>query len=74
LEGICNGRIILERRGTQGFGYDPVFIPQGSDKTFGEMDLAEKDLFSHRAKATEKLVAFLSQWSREENLTIKTQY
>ena len=60
FEGICNGRIIPEKRGLKGFGYDPVFIPDGSDKTFGEMSLAEKTLYSHRAKATEKLVAFLN--------------
>jgi XTP/dITP diphosphohydrolase len=60
FEGICGGRIINEKRGTDGFGYDPVFIPDGSDKTFGEMKLEEKTLFSHRKKATEKLVAFLN--------------
>lgn len=60
FKGICEGRIITERRGTRGFGYDPVFIPDGSAKTFGEMDIEEKNLFSHRKKATEKLVAFLN--------------
>lgn len=60
FEGICEGRIINEKRGIDGFGYDPVFIPDGSDKTFGEMKLEEKTLFSHRKKATEKLVAFLN--------------
>lgn len=60
FEGICEGKIIRERRGTNGFGYDPIFIPRGSHKTFAEMELKEKDLFSHRAKATEKLVAFLN--------------
>ncbi|HEY6503145.1 MAG TPA: RdgB/HAM1 family non-canonical purine NTP pyrophosphatase [Chitinophagaceae bacterium] len=60
FEGICEGKIINERRGTQGFGYDPVFIPAGSAKTFGEMDLEEKTRFSHRKKATEKLVTFLN--------------
>lgn len=73
FEGICNGRIIREKKGSKGFGYDPVFIPDGSDKTFAEMELAEKDQFSHRAKATQKLVVFLSQWSREENLIINKQ-
>jgi XTP/dITP diphosphohydrolase len=73
FEGICDGHIIDQRRGTQGFGYDPVFIPDGSNKTFGEMDLAEKDQFSHRAKATEKLVVFLSQWSPKETSSLKTQ-
>jgi XTP/dITP diphosphohydrolase len=60
FEGICKGRIIEKKRGLQGFGYDPVFIPTGSDKTFAEMDIAEKNRFSHRKKATEKLVAFLN--------------
>lgn len=60
FEGICDGQIIEERRGIQGFGYDPVFIPTGSTKTFAEMDIKEKNLFSHRKKATEKLVAFLN--------------
>src|SRR5258706_11396814 len=60
FEGICNGRIIHERRGDQGFGYDPVFMPDGSNKTFGEMSLDEKTIYSHRAKATEKLVVFLN--------------
>jgi XTP/dITP diphosphohydrolase len=73
FEGICNGRIIREKKGSKGFGYDPVFIPDGADKTFAEMELAEKDRFSHRAKATQKLVVFLSQWSREENLIINKQ-
>ena len=73
FEGICNGRITDQRKGTQGFGYDPVFLPDGTDKTFGEMDLAEKDQFSHRAKATQKLVVFLSQWSPRENSPLKTQ-
>jgi len=58
FEGICNGKIIPEKRGNEGFGYDPIFIPDGSDKTFAEMSLQEKAVYSHRAKATEKLVAF----------------
>ncbi|MDP4283579.1 MAG: RdgB/HAM1 family non-canonical purine NTP pyrophosphatase [Bacteroidota bacterium] len=59
FEGICKGTIIKERRGNSGFGYDPVFIPEGSDKTFAEMTLAEKNIFSHRKKAIEKLTTFL---------------
>jgi XTP/dITP diphosphohydrolase len=65
FEGICTGRIIRERRGSKGFGYDPVFIPDGSDKTFGEMEMEEKDRFSHRAKATQKLVTFLNILDRK---------
>lgn len=60
FEGICEGQIITQRRGNQGFGYDPVFIPNGSDKTFAEMSMEEKTRYSHRAKATEKLVVFLN--------------
>lgn len=63
FEGIIKGTIITERRGTNGFGYDPVFIPEGSDKTFGEMELAEKNIYSHRRKAMDKLIAFLQQQS-----------
>jgi XTP/dITP diphosphohydrolase len=68
FEGICRGRIITERRGNQGFGYDPVFVPEGSDKTFAEMDISEKQRFSHRGRATAKLVAFLSQWTAMEQV------
>ena len=60
FEGICTGKIIRQRKGQQGFGYDPVFVPDGSDKTFAEMELAEKSRLSHRKKATEKLVTFLN--------------
>jgi len=66
FEGICNGQIISERRGNQGFGYDPVFIPEGSDKTFAEMDISEKQGFSHRGRATAKLVAFLTHWKPKD--------
>ncbi len=61
FEGICKGRIIEKKRGEQGFGYDPVFVPEGSAKTFAEMNMEEKAIYSHRAKATEKLVAFLNK-------------
>ena len=61
FEGICDGKIISERKGNNGFGYDPVFIPTGSNKTFAEMDMAEKNKFSHRKKAMEKLINFLNK-------------
>ena len=61
FEGITKGSIIYERRGKHGFGYDPVFVPQGSSKTFGEMELAEKNLFSHRRKAMDQLIEFLKR-------------
>ncbi len=60
FEGICKGAIIAERRGIEGFGYDAVFMPEGSDKTFAEMNMDEKNLFSHRKKATQKLIHFLN--------------
>ena len=62
FEGICGGKIISEKRGNQGFGYDTVFVPSGSGKTFAEMDIDEKNSFSHRKKATDKLVAFLNNY------------
>lgn len=61
FEGECKGTIIAERRGSSGFGYDPVFIPEGATKTFAEMSLQEKNIFSHRKKATEKLIAWLKE-------------
>jgi len=59
FEGIVNGRIITERKGSKGFGYDPVFLPDGYNLTFAEMPLAEKNKISHRALAVGKLVDFL---------------
>jgi XTP/dITP diphosphohydrolase len=52
--------ILNEKRGEQGFGYDAVFLPAGSTKSFGEMPMEEKNLFSHRKKAMSKLISFLS--------------
>jgi XTP/dITP diphosphohydrolase len=59
FEGICNGIIIDQHKGDAGFGYDPVFVPDGDTRTFAEMNMAEKNLFSHRKKAMEKLISFL---------------
>ena len=59
FEGECKGTIIAERRGRHGFGYDSIFIPDGVEKTFAEMSLQEKNIFSHRKKATEKLILYL---------------
>ena len=59
FEGVCNGKIVENKRGSLGFGYDPVFVPSGSNRTFAEMDINEKNLFSHRKKAADKLVLFL---------------
>lgn len=59
FEGVVNGSIIREKRGSEGFGYDPVFVPEGREKTFAEMSLPEKNTLSHRARAFEKLREFL---------------
>lgn len=61
FEGICKGQIITEKKGSLGFGYDPVFVPQGSTKTFAEMSMEEKNQFSHRKKAADRLVLFLQE-------------
>jgi XTP/dITP diphosphohydrolase len=57
--GIVNGRISNEIRGSEGFGYDPIFIPESSSLTFAEMSIEEKNQISHRALAVNKLVEFL---------------
>ena len=67
FEGICEGYIEKCRHGSNGFGYDPVFIPDGSDKTFAEMSLEEKNNFSHRKKAVSQLVSFLQHKARSKN-------
>jgi XTP/dITP diphosphohydrolase len=59
FEGIIEGEIITERKGSGGFGYDPVFRATGSDKTFAEIPLQEKNSISHRAMAMRKLISFL---------------
>jgi XTP/dITP diphosphohydrolase len=58
--GICEGRIIEETIGELGFGYDPIFVPNGSQFTFAQMSMEEKNKFSHRKKAMEQLIGFLS--------------
>ncbi len=57
--GLCHGKISREMRGDNGFGYDPIFIPEGYTKTFGEMSVEEKNKISHRGKAVRKLEGFL---------------
>jgi XTP/dITP diphosphohydrolase len=59
FEGIIKGEIVKERKGLQGFGYDAVFKPENSQKTFAEMTTTEKNQLSHRALAIQKLIAFL---------------
>lgn len=58
FEGRINGDIVWPPRGEKGFGYDPMFQPHGYDRTFGEIDPAEKDKISHRARAVEKLLEY----------------
>ena len=59
FEGECKGKITKTKSGVEGFGYDPIFIPNGYDITFSEMSKVEKGAISHRGKAVEKLVSFL---------------
>ena len=59
FEGVVHGEILEEPRGDGGFGYDPIFQPDGSELSFAEMTLEEKNKMSHRARAIEKLCAFL---------------
>ncbi|WP_421828940.1 RdgB/HAM1 family non-canonical purine NTP pyrophosphatase [Larkinella sp.] len=61
FEGVAEGQILTEPRGTGGFGYDPIFQPDGYDRTFAEMSMEEKGDISHRGKAFAKLVAFLKE-------------
>ena len=59
FEGICEGHILKEPTGGAGFGYDPVFVPAGDNRSFAQMSAEEKNHFSHRRKAADRLVAFL---------------
>jgi len=59
FEGIVEGELISEKKGESGFGYDPIFVPENENRTFAEMNLAEKNKFSHRARALKKLILFL---------------
>lgn len=62
FEGIVNGTIGYQEVGTDGFGYDPIFVPQGQNLTFAQMPLQQKNLISHRARAMAKLLQFLKQY------------
>jgi len=64
FRGRCRGTIAQAERGSGGFGFDPIFMPSGSTKTFGEMSVAEKNRLSHRAQAAAALVAFLADPGR----------
>ncbi|TRO66639.1 non-canonical purine NTP diphosphatase [Christiangramia sabulilitoris] len=59
--GVCEGSILNEKRGNKGFGYDPIFLPKGYDKTFAEMNIDEKTKISHRGIAFRQLIEYLSK-------------
>ena len=59
FEGRVDGQILTEQRGTDGFGYDPIFLPDGFDQTFAEMDTVTKNSISHRGRAIRQLATFL---------------
>jgi len=63
FEGICKGTILTQKQGKSGFGYDPIFMPDGFNKSFAEMTMIEKGAISHRGKAIEKLVSFLNNYT-----------
>lgn len=64
FEGTVEGEITRDRRGTGGFGYDPIFLASGHDRTFAEIPLSEKNTISHRARAMRKLLEFLREYTR----------
>jgi XTP/dITP diphosphohydrolase len=66
FEGTCDGTIIEDQKGNKGFGYDPVFMPTNADKTFAEMSIEEKNKYSHRRKATDKLIKFLALQNKKQ--------
>jgi XTP/dITP diphosphohydrolase len=66
FDGEIKGKIISEKRGTYGFGYNPIFIPEGHDRTFAEMSMEEKGGLSHRARAFAKLEQFLSTYNTSD--------
>jgi XTP/dITP diphosphohydrolase len=70
FEGVVTGTILNEQRGAGGFGYDPIFVPDGENKTFAEMSLYEKNKISHRALAFAKLKLFLLQNAAPDNKAI----
>lgn len=64
FEGVVNGKILTEEHGDGGFGYDPIFQPDGYDLSFSEMKMEEKNKISHRGRATAKLVEFLENYEK----------
>lgn len=66
VEGTCQGRIVRRMRGKAGFGYDPLFEPQGYNRTFAQLSLKEKNRISHRGKALEKAKKILKEWPKSK--------
>jgi XTP/dITP diphosphohydrolase len=66
FEGRCDGKILEHRCGDQGFGYDPIFQPDGFEKTFAQMELSEKSNISHRGQAFQKMTAFLARANNDK--------
>lgn len=62
FEGVVEGHILREKRGDEGFGYDPIFMPEGSSLTFAQMPMATKNRISHRSRAIKKLANYLNQY------------
>jgi XTP/dITP diphosphohydrolase len=67
IEGELHGKIIDDRKGNHGFGYDPIFVPDGYNITLAEMDMAEKNKISHRAKAIDKMKLLLDSLSNNKS-------
>jgi XTP/dITP diphosphohydrolase len=61
FEGIVNGHIAYEKSGTEGFGYDPIFVPDGYEQSFAELGMEIKNHISHRARAVQKLADYLKR-------------
>ena len=60
--GVCEGEILKQRKGNNGFGYDPVFLPKGYNNSFGEMSIIDKNKIAHRSKAVKKLINYLNKF------------
>ena len=60
--GLCEGKILKQKRGNNGFGYDPIFLPKGYNNSFGEMSIIEKNKIAHRSKAVKKLINYLNKF------------
>lgn len=65
FEGICHGQLLTEKKGNNGFGYDPIFAPNGFDESFAELPPSIKNSISHRAIAMQKMIAFIAEQTQE---------